>query len=312
MFPLINSVFFKHQKECVRWIMICNSCPRKCNVDRSKDVGVCGVGEMPRVAKVSLHKWEEPIISGKNGSGTIFFSGCNLKCIFCQNYKISSENYGKYITYDRLADIFREFEEKGAMNINLVSPSHYSHAIKKALEIYKPNIPIVYNSSGYDGLESLEELKDYIDIYLVDFKYMDSDLAKRLSKAPDYPEIAKEVIKRMREYQPKEVFDDNGMLTKGVIIRHLVLPNHTDDSIAILDWIKGNIDNPFVSLMSQYTPMYKAILQPDINRTLKPLEYKVVEEHMVNIGLVNGFAQELDSASSCYVPDFDCSGVEKK
>lgn len=291
--------------------MICNNCPRKCNVDRSKTVGVCGVGELPRVAKVSLHKWEEPIISGKNGSGTIFFSGCNLKCIYCQNYKISSENYGKYITYDRLAEIFKEFEEKGAMNINLVSPSHYAHAIKEALKIYKPNIPIVYNSSGYDSLESLELLKDDIDIYLVDFKYMDSDLSKRLSKAPDYADVAKMAIQKMREYQSKEEFDDYGMLKKGVIIRHLVLPNHTDDSIKILDWIKENINEPFVSLMSQYTPMYKAILHEDINRTLKPIEYKVVKEHMVNIGLTNGFAQELESASACYVPDFDGSGVDK-
>ena len=159
--------------------MICNNCPRKCNVDRSKSVGMCGVGELPRIAKASLHKWEEPVISGKNGSGTIFFSGCNLKCIYCQNYKISSENYGKYITYQRLAEIFKEFEEAGAMNINLVSPSHYTHAIIKAMEIYRPHIPVVYNSSGYDSLDALEELKDYIDIYLVDFKYMDSELAKR-------------------------------------------------------------------------------------------------------------------------------------
>lgn len=292
--------------------MICNNCPRKCNVDRHKGVGICGVGELPRVAKVSLHKWEEPVISGKNGSGTIFFSGCNLKCIYCQNYKISSENYGKYITYERLAEIFKEFEEKGAMNINLVSPSHYTHAIKEALKIYKPSIPIVYNSSGYDSLESLELLKDDIDIFLVDFKYMDSELATRLSKAPDYPEVAKIAITKMREYQPKEVFDENGMLKKGVIIRHLVLPNHTDDSMRILDWIKENINEPFVSLMSQYVPMYKAILHEDINRTLKPLEYKVVKEHMVNIGLTNGFAQELDSATACYIPEFDGSGVEKK
>ena len=163
--------------------MICNGCPRKCNINRSKDVGVCGVGELPKLAKVSIHKWEEPIISGKNGSGTIFFSGCNLKCVYCQNYKISHEHFGKYVTFDRLAEIFKELEEKGASNINLVSPSHYTHAIKQALDIYRPNIPIVYNSSGYDSLESLEELKDYIDIYLVDFKYFDENLAKRLSKA---------------------------------------------------------------------------------------------------------------------------------
>lgn len=289
--------------------MICNICPRKCNIERSKDVGVCGVGELPRVARASLHMWEEPVISGTAGSGTIFFSGCNLKCVFCQNYKISHEHFGKYITHERLAQIFQEFEQKGASNINLVSPSHYVLAIKKALDIYKPNIPIVYNTSGYDSLECLEILKDYIDIYLVDFKYWDSELAKRLSKAPDYPEIAKLAISKMREYQPTEVFGQDGMLKKGVLIRHLVLPNHTDDSIHILDYIKENIPNPYISLMSQYTPMYKAYLHDDINRNLKPLEYKIVEEHMVKLGLKNGFAQEFSSASACYVPEFNNEGV---
>lgn len=289
--------------------MICNNCPRKCNVDRSKNLGVCGVGDMPRLALVSLHKWEEPIISGDKGSGTVFFSGCNLKCAYCQNYKISHETFGKYITYERLADIFKELEAKGASNINLVSPSHYVHAIKQALDIYKPSIPIVYNSSGYDDIEALEILKDYIDIYLVDFKYFDENLALKYSKAKDYPEVAKSAILKMREFQPKEIFGEDGMLKKGVIIRHLVLPTHTDDSIKILDWIKENISNPFISLMSQYTPAYKSIMFPEIDRRLKPIEYKVVEEHMVNIGLTNGFAQELTSAKSCYTPTFDGSGV---
>lgn len=289
--------------------MICNNCPRKCNVDRSKDVGVCGVGEMPRLALVSLHKWEEPIISGKNGSGTIFFSGCNLKCVYCQNYEISHKNYGKYVTYDRLVEIFKNLEAQGASNINLVSPSHYVHAIKHALDMYRPSIPIVYNSSGYDDISALETLKDYIDIYLVDFKYFDENLALKYSKAKDYPEVAKSAILKMREFQPKEVFDKDGMLKKGVIIRHLVLPNHTDDSIKILDWIKENITNPFISLMSQYTPEYKAIMFPEINRRLKPIEYKIVEEQMVKLGLTQGFAQELTSANSCYTPKFDGTGV---
>ena len=288
--------------------MICNNCPRKCNVDRSKSVGVCGVGELPRVAKAYLHKWEEPIISGEKGSGTVFFSGCNLKCVYCQNYQISHKNYGKYITYEKLAEIFKNLEQSGASNINLVSPSHYVHAIKKALDIYRPNIPIVYNSSGYDSLENLEILKDYIDIYLVDFKYYDAELANRLSKAPDYPEVAKSVIAKMREYQPSEVYDGE-MLKKGVVIRHLVLPGHTDDSINILNWIKDNISNPFISLMSQYTPMYNAKMHDDINRPLKPLEYKIVEQTMVNLGLTEGYAQELTSASDCYTPVFDCEGV---
>lgn len=290
--------------------MICQICPRRCNIDRAIKVGTCGVGELPRVAKAYLHKWEEPIISGKNGSGTVFFSGCNLKCVYCQNYKISHNTYGKYITYEQLAGIFKDLEHAGASNINLVSPSHYVNAIKKALDIYRPNIPIVYNSSGYDSLEALEILKDYIDIYLVDFKYYDSSLAAKLSKAPNYPEVAKSAILKMREYVSTEVFDDDGMMKKGVVIRHLVLPNHTDDSIKILEWIKENISNPFVSLMSQYTPMHNAKMFEDINRPLKPLEYKVVEQAMVNMGLTTGFAQELSSANDCYTPVFDCEGVK--
>ena len=289
--------------------MICSACPRKCNIDRNIKVGVCGVGEMPRVAKAYLHKWEEPVISGKNGSGTVFFSGCNLKCEYCQNYKISHNNYGKYITYEKLAEIFKNLEDAGASNINLVSPSHYVHAIKLALDIYRPQIPIVYNTSGYDSLENLEILKNYIDIYLVDFKYFNPMLAQNLSKAGDYPEVAKQVILKMREYKPKEEFDANGMLKSGVVIRHLVLPNHTDDSIEILKWIKENIDNPFVSLMSQYTPCYHAKFIEGMNRPLKPIEYKVVEQTMVDLGMTTGFSQELSSANDCYTPIFDCEGV---
>ena len=287
--------------------MICNKCPRKCNVDRSINVGVCGVGEMPRLAKAYLHKWEEPVITGKNGSGTVFFSGCNLKCIYCQNYKISHENYGKYITYEKLAEIFKKLESEGASNINLVSPSHYVEAIKKALDIYRPNIPIVYNSSGYDSVETIEELKDYIDIFLVDFKYFDSELSNKLSKAPDYPEVAKSAILKMRQLIPEEIYDGD-VLKKGVLIRHLVLPNHTDDSIKILEWIKDNIKNPFISLMSQYTPMYKACDYPDIAQKLKPIEYKIVEQAMLDLGLKEGYVQELSSASDCYTPVFDCEG----
>jgi putative pyruvate formate lyase activating enzyme len=254
-----------------------------------------------------LHKWEEPIICGNKGSGTVFFSGCNLRCVYCQNYKISHENYGKYITYERLAEIFKELESAGASNINLVSPTHYIHAIKKALDIYRPNIPIVYNSSGYEDINELMGLKDYVDIFLVDFKYMDSALAKRLSNAEDYPEVAKRAILKMRELQPKEIIENDEM-KKGVIIRHLVLPEHTNDSIEILKWIKENIDNPFISLMAQYTPMHKSHMYNDINRKLKAIEYKIVENAMLELGLEQGYVQELTSASDCYTPIFDCQG----
>jgi putative pyruvate formate lyase activating enzyme len=288
--------------------MICNNCPRKCGIDRDNFVGVCGVQNNPKVAKAYLHKWEEPIISAGNGSGTVFFSGCNLKCVYCQNFDISHNAFGKEISTNRLAEIFKELEEKGASNINLVSPSHYVLAIKEALGIYRPNIPIVYNSSGYDSLESLERLKDYIDIYLVDFKYFDENLAKKYSNAENYPEVAKSVIKKMREYKPSEIIED-GVMKSGVIIRHMVLPSHIDDSKNVLKWIKENVDNPFISLMGQYTPMYRAKEFPEINRKLKPLEYKIVEEYMVKLGLTNGYSQELTSADESFTPIFDLDGV---
>lgn len=288
--------------------MNCNSCPRKCNIDRVKSVGVCGVGFQPKVAKAYLHKWEEPVISGVNGSGTVFFSGCNLKCVYCQNYQISHQGSGKYITFERLAEIFRELESQGATNINLVSPSHYVDAIIKALDIYRPSIPIVYNSSGYDSIDNLEKLRNYIDIFLVDFKYFSSDNAKKYSNAEDYPEVAKNAILKMRELQPKEIIE-NDIMKKGVIIRHLVLPNSTDDSIEILKWIKENVSNPFISLMGQYTPMYNSNNYDEINRKIKPLEYKRVESYMLSLGLTEGYTQELISADGCYVPNFDGEGV---
>lgn len=289
--------------------MKCYGCPRNCGVDRIKDKGVCGVGAMPRVAKVYLHQWEEPCISVKNGSGTIFFSGCNLKCVYCQNYKISSEAFGKDITVEQLAELYKKLEEMGADNINLVTPSHYVDAIVEALKIYRPSIPVVYNSSGYESKESLNKLKDWVDIYLVDFKYYSSDLAKRLSSAANYPEVAKDTIKTMREFQPHNIYDGDKML-KGVIIRHLILPNHTDDSIDILNWLKENISEPCISLMGQYTPMYKANEYADINRKLKPIEYKRVSSTMLKLGLTDGYMQELSSADEGYTPTWDLQGID--
>jgi len=289
--------------------MQCNICPRRCNIDRNRNLGMCGVGMHPKVAKAYLHEWEEPCLSAMKGSGTVFFSGCNLKCVYCQNHEISHKGYGKYITHERLAEIFRELESKGATNINLVSPTHYVDAIKKALDIYRPNIPIVYNSSGYDSLECLDVLKCYVDIYLVDFKYYDSGLSSRLSKAPDYAEVAKVAISKMREHIPNNIYDGD-VMKKGVIIRHLILPNHTDDSINILKWIKGNISEPCISLMGQYTPMYQADRHKDISRKLKPLEYKLVAKAMLDMGLDDGYFQELSSATDAYTPDWDLDGVE--
>lgn len=288
--------------------MLCNGCPRGCNVDRDKSVGVCGVPFAPKVAKAYLHKWEEPCISGENGSGTVFFSGCNLKCVYCQNYDISSEARGKVIGVQRLAEIFKELEEKGATNINLVSPSHYVNAIISALNIYRPHIPIVYNSNGYDSLETLEKLKGYVDIFLVDFKYADSNLALKYSRALDYAEVAKANILKMRELVSNEEFDGE-IMKRGVIIRHLILPNHVDNSIKVLEWIADNVKNPFISLMGQYVPMYKAKDFKEISRPLKPIEYKIVEKKMLELNLTQGYTQELSSAEECYTPKFDMEGV---
>ncbi|MBE5736460.1 MAG: radical SAM protein [Clostridiales bacterium] len=288
--------------------MHCNMCPRRCDVDRVDNLGVCGMSSGLRVAKAYLHKWEEPCISGDAGSGTIFFSGCNLKCVYCQNYEISSGGRGYDITPNKLAEIFRMLEDKGASNINLVSPSHYVVAIKEALDIYKPNIPIVYNSNGYDSIEGLEYLKGYIDIYLVDLKYMDGEIAGRYSHAIDYPEVAKKAILKMIDLQPENIFEGD-MLKKGVIIRHLVLPNNIENSKACLKWIKDNVKDPIVSLMGQYTPMYKASEYPEINRPLKSIEYKIVEKAMLDMGLTNGYTQELSSATTDYTPIWDGEGV---
>lgn len=288
--------------------MKCYGCPRNCGAERDINKGVCGVGSKPRVAKVYLHQGEEPCISVNKGSGTIFFSGCNLKCVYCQNYKISSEVFGKDITISQLAQLYKKLEAMGADNINLVTPSHFVDAIVASLELYKPNIPIIYNSSGYESMDSLIKLKDLVDIYLVDFKYYDKELASKLSSAPNYPEIAKMAIKTMRGFQPSNIYEGD-KLNKGVIIRHMVLPNHTDDSLNILKWIKENIASPCVSLMGQYTPMYKAKEHEDINRKLKPIEYKRVSSMMLKLGITDGYMQELSSAEESYVPVWDLEGI---
>ena len=289
--------------------MFCKLCPRQCNIDRSKAKGFCGVSDTPKLAKAYLHMWEEPCISVKNGSGTIFFSGCNLRCEYCQNFEISSLGVGKEVSVQNLADVFKRLEEAGADNINLVSPSHYTMAIKEALDLYRPNIPIIYNSNGYDSLEQLKVLKDYIDVYLVDIKYASAELSDRLSHAIDYPEISKKAVLKMKEYQPNNIYDGDKLI-KGVIIRHLILPNHTDDSVNVLKWIKENVKDPCISLMGQYVPMYNANKFSDISRRLKPIEYKIVSKVMMDLGLTDGYFQELSSAESSYTPVWDLEGVQ--
>ena len=263
---------------------------------------------LPRVARAALHFWEEPCISGQNGSGTVFFSGCSLSCVFCQNYDVSHNGYGKDITTERLAEIFRELEQKGAHNINLVSPTHYALAIKKALDIYKPNIPIVYNSNGYESKETLKLLEGYIDIFLLDFKYFDDEKALRFSAAKDYPQVAKETILEAYRQQPNCVFGV-GIMKKGVIIRHLLMPQATNDAINIFEWVKNNTPNAYFSLMSQYIPYGEAVNIKPVNRKITKREYEKVLNYILESGFQNTYFQEKESASEEFIPRFDLSGV---
>ncbi len=292
--------------------MICSLCPRRCNAFRtdSENIGgFCKMPLLPTIAKAALHFGEEPPISGKNGSGTVFFSGCSLNCIYCQNYDLSHNLLGKTVSYERLAEIFRELEQNGAHNINLVTPSHYALAIKEALDIYRPQIPIVYNCSGYESVETLEMLKGYIDILLFDFKYINSDKAKLLSCAPDYPQIAEKALKVAYKQQESCIFDSNGILQKGVIVRHLLLPQSTNDAIAIFDFVKNNTHNAYFSLMSQYVPMGEAKTVPQINRKVTKRESEKVVGYIIDSGFSNCYIQEMTSATKEYIPNFDLSGV---
>ena len=289
--------------------MICDICPRHCKIDRTEKTGFCGMSEKLKLAKADVFLWEEPVISGTNGSGAIFFSGCNLKCCFCQNFEISSNHFGKEISVQRLAEIFQELEQRGVHNINLVSPSHYANQIVEALKIYKPNIPIVWNSNGYDDTKTIEFVSKYVDIFLVDLKFFDSELSGRFCKAKDYFDVASKAVKLMTDKKPNVVIE-NGIMKSGVIVRHLAMPNCTDDSIKILQWISENVkDRCLLSLMGQYTPYFKANEYPEINRKLKPIEYKVVLNKAISFGLVNGFSQELESGDTKYVPIWDLKGV---
>ena len=283
---------------------VCNICPRNCNVDRNIKTGFCSMPDTVKISRAALHMWEEPCISGENGSGTVFFSGCNMKCVFCQNKDISTGGFGKEITIERLSDIFLELQEKGALNINLVTPTHYTLQIIEALKIYRPNIPIVWNTSGYEKKETIAQLKDYVDIYLTDLKYFSSELSGKLSLAKNYFEECSASILEMRKNQPEDVFE-NDLMKKGIIIRHLVLPNNTADSEKVIDWINENLGNEtFVSLMSQYVPMAKAKETPEINRKIKPLEYKILTNKLEKLGFKNVFLQGFSSASTEFTPNF--------
>lgn len=292
----------------------CNLCIRKCNIDRiNGEIGFCRATDRVKIARASLHMWEEPPISGDIGSGTVFFSNCNLKCVFCQNHEISQESIGKDITIERLADIFLELQDKNAANINLVTPTHYVPHIIEAIDIARTkglSIPILYNTNSYDSVETIKLLKGYIDVYLPDFKYFNDKYAIKYSNAPRYEENIIPVLKEMYNQVGPVQFDNNGFITKGIIIRHLMLPGLLFDSKKILDKIYSVFqDNVYISIMNQYTPMFNASKYPEINKSLNPKHYDALIDYASSIGITKGFIQESGTNSTAYVPNFNFEGI---
>lgn len=292
----------------------CLLCPRKCGINRSTgQTGVCGVSSEIKVARAALHYWEEPCISGKRGSGAVFFSGCSLHCVFCQNREISDGKAGKLISKERLSDIFMELAGKGANNINLVTPGQYIPDIVWAVNDAKSRgmkLPIIYNTSGYENVTELKLLEGIVDVYLPDFKYMDSTLSARYSRAKDYPSVAKHALSEMVRQQPDVVIDDaTGLIQKGVIVRQLLLPGHVNDAKAVLKYLYDTYhDHVYISMMSQFTPIALKDY-PEINRTVTRREYERLVDYALEIGITNAFIQEGDVAKDSFIPAFDCEGV---
>ncbi len=292
----------------------CRLCPRNCNVNRlDGKLGFCNSGDTVKVALASLHYWEEPCISGKNGSGTVFFSNCNLKCVFCQNHRISAEGIGKAISIERLSEIFLEQQQRGAHNINLVTPTHYVPQIIKSLDLAKSNglnIPILFNTNGYENVETIKALKGYVDVYLPDLKYFDNKYSTKYSNAPDYFEKASKAIKEMFLQVGEPKFDDNGLIQKGLIIRHMMLPGLLFDSKKVIDYIYKNYGHSvYISIMNQYTPMHDVKLFPEINRTLNPKHYDSLIDYCLYLGVKNAFIQDSGTSSESFVPEFDLKGI---
>lgn len=292
----------------------CLLCPRKCGINRSTgQTGVCGVSSEIKVARAALHYWEEPCISEKKGSGAVFFSGCSLHCVFCQNREISDGKEGKVISKERLSDIFMELAGKGANNINLVTPGQYIPDIVWAVNDAKSRgmkLPIIYNTSGYENVTELKLLEGIVDVYLPDFKYMDSTLSARYSRAKDYPSVAKQALSEMVRQQPDVVIDDaTGLIQKGVIVRQLLLPGHVNDAKAVLKYLYDTYhDHVYISMMSQFTPIALKDY-PEINRTVTRREYERLVDYALEIGITNAFIQEGDVAKDSFIPAFDCEGV---
>lgn len=296
--------------------MGCNQCPRKCNKERREgdtaSYGYCQVSVRPKVARAALHFWEEPCISGEEGSGTVFFSGCNLRCVYCQNREIAAGVRGKEISVERLAEIFLELQEKGANNINLVTPSHYYAQIKEALLLVKEelHIPVISNTSSYESVEELKKMEGLIDIYLADFKYVSRELADKYSHAKDYPQVAAAALSEMFRQVGEPEFDERGIMKKGIIVRHLLLPGCKEDSKAVLNYLYETYgDSVFISIMNQYTPLSHVEGYPELNRRVTEEEYDEVVDYAIELGIENGFIQEGETAEESFIPDFDGEGV---
>lgn len=293
--------------------MKCNMCPRGCNVDRSDGkTGYCGESAQIRVARTSLHQWEEPCITGEHGSGTVFFSGCSLKCIFCQNHNIADSSVGQAFTKEQLADAFLRLQEKKASNINLVTAGHFVEQLIPAIMLAKErglNIPIVYNSSAYETVDSLKMLEGLVDVYLPDCKFFSKEISKNYAKADDYFEVATGSIEEMVRQVTEPVFDEvTGNMIKGVIVRHLVLPGHTKDSMEILKYLHDTYKNQiYVSIMNQYTPVIQQDEYPNLNRRVTRREYRKVVDYALFLGMENAFIQEGHTAQESFIPKFDCS-----
>ena len=303
----------------------CMLCPRMCKTDRHIKPGYCLMTDRIKVARAALHMWEEPCISGERGSGAIFFSGCTLRCVFCQNYKIAAAAVGKYITVDELADIMLRLQNEHANNINLVTPTHYALQIAQALNKAKAKglrIPVVYNTSAYENVETLKRMEGLVDVYLPDFKYMDSGLASRYSNAADYPKTARRALQEMvRQTGDPDMYGDSdelvcagyvesGIIKKGVIVRHLILPGCIDDSKAVIRYLYDTYkDDIYISIMNQYTPLEHVKPYKELDRRVTEKEYDEVVDYAIDIGVTNGFIQEGDTADESFIPEFDCTGL---
>ena len=293
---------------------LCNLCPRRCNVDRDNgNVGYCGMSGKITASKAYLHMWEEPCISGTSGSGTVFFTGCTLRCIYCQNNTISRGNGGKELTVCELADVFVKLQEKGAHNINLVTPTHYALGIRDAISVAKKEgltIPVVYNTGGYELVQTLKAMEGYADIYLPDFKYIDEKPAYKYSDARDYPEVSKLALREMVRQKPRVIFDENGIMKSGVIVRHLLLPGNLKNSKGVIEYVyKTYGDNVYLSIMNQYTPMGVFKDHPELSETPSRREYEKLVDYALSLGVTNAYIQDSSSSEKVYIPDFDLDGI---